>query len=88
MNAVFVDSRVQKRHPELSESDVLEAWNNCIRSRPRLHKNPDEYIAIGIDGKGRQVELVAIRGTDGDWLIYHAFTPPTKNFKRELGERR
>ncbi len=54
-------------------------------SKPRLHKNPDEYIAVGIDGKGRPIELVAIRDPEGDWLIYHAQTPPKQNAKDELG---
>jgi len=60
------------------------AWRNCIKSCPRLGKDPDEYLAIGTDGKGRLLELVATRNTEGDWLIYHAKTPLTTNAKREL----
>ncbi len=87
MNRVYVDDRVETRHPELhiTKDDAIAAWYNAIKSRPRLEKNPDEYLAIGIDGKGRMMELVAVRDGDGDFLIYHAFTPPQANAKKELG---
>lgn len=90
MNAVYADDRVETAHPELgiSKEDAVTAWLNAIRSRPRLDKRPGEYLAIGIDGKGRLIELVAIRDSEGDFLIYHAFTPPQENAKRELGLRR
>lgn len=84
MDRVFVDDRVPRRHPDVSKEDAIAAWENCIASKPRIDKNPNEYIAIGVDGKGRLVELVAIRNGDGDWLIYHAQTPPQENAKREL----
>lgn len=87
MNKVYVDDRVETRHPELriSKDDAVAAWYNAIRSRSRIEKNPDEYLAIGIDGRGRLIELVAVRDDEGDFLIYHAFTPPQANAKRELG---
>lgn len=85
MNRVFVSDRVPLRHPEISKEDAAEAWQNCSCSRPRLHKNPDEYIAVGYDGRGRLIELVALRDSEGDWLIYHALTPPGNNARRELG---
>ena len=87
MDRIFVSDRVETRHPEqrVTKRDAADAWRRAIRSRPRLGKNPNEYIAIGVDGKGRLVELVAVRDADGDFLIYHAFTPPTRKFKRELG---
>lgn len=87
MNRVYVDDRVVTRHPEqkIEKADAVATWNNAIKSRPRLEKNPAEYLVIGIDGKGRLMELVAIRNDDGDFLIYHAFTPPQPNAKRELG---
>ncbi|MCL2807509.1 MAG: hypothetical protein FWD27_05010 [Coriobacteriia bacterium] len=84
MDQVFVDDRVPYRHPSISKEDAATAWMNCIKSLPRLDKNPDEYLAIGTDGKGRLLELVVIRNKEGDWLIYHAVTPPTENAIREL----
>ncbi len=85
MNIVYVDDRVPARHAEISKEDAAHAWEHCICSRARLDKNPDEYLAIGYDSKGRSLELVALRNAEGDWLIYHAYTPPTENAKRELG---
>ncbi len=87
VNKIYVDDRVVTRHPDqkIEKADAIAAWNNAIKSRPRLDKNPIEYLAIGIDGKGRLMELVAIRNDNGDFLIYHAFTPPQNNAKRELG---
>lgn len=87
MDEVFADDRVETRHPEqeITKGDAISAWYNAIRSKPRLNKNPDEYIAIGIDGKGRIMELVAVRDKDGRFFIYHAFIPPQDNAKRELG---
>lgn len=87
MNVAYAHDRVETQHPEqnITKDDAVTAWYNAIRSKPRLDKNPDEYLAIGIDGKGRLMELVAIRDEDGDFLIYHAFIPPQDNAKKELG---
>jgi len=84
MDKAFVDDRVPLRHTGVSKEDAMAAWANCIKSRPRLDKNPNEYLAIGTDGKGRLLEIVVLRDSEGDWLIYHAQTPPTANAKREL----
>lgn len=89
MNEVYADDRIETQHPEqcITKEDAITAWYNTIRSKPRIDKNPNEYLAIGIDGKGRLMELVAIRDDEGDFLIYHAFIPPQDNAKRELGIR-
>jgi hypothetical protein len=88
VDRVFVDDRVTLRHPSISKEDAATAWTRCIRSRPRIDKDPNEYLAIGTDEKGRLLELVALRDAEGDWLIYHAMTPPTENAKRELQMKR
>lgn len=68
---------------------MLTAWENSIASTPRTQKNPNEYVAVGFDGKGRLVETVAVRSAAGDWLVFHAMTPPSANTLAELGfERR
>lgn len=82
---IYVHPRIHERHPEISEEDVLHAWEKCLRSMPRLAKNPSEYVAVGIDGKGRVLELIVLRNDNGSWLIYHALTPPTDNVLREMG---
>lgn len=80
--------RVHERHPDLNEADVLEAWETAIASTPRILKNPNEYVAVGFDSKGRIIEMVAIRLQGGDWLIFHAMTPPTDAMFKELNLRR
>jgi hypothetical protein len=85
MDDAIVHPRVSERHPEISVDDVLDAWESCVRARPRLDRNPNEYIAIGADRTGRLIEMIAARTLDGDWVIYHAFTPPTPKALSELG---
>lgn len=81
MGSVVIHPRVMERHPELTEEDVREAWLGYVRMTRR---EGDQVIALGFDGKGRAIELVA-KELDGDYLIYHAMTPPTVNALRELG---
>jgi hypothetical protein len=80
-----VHPRVHQRHPEITDNDVLDAWVHCILSRPRLDKDPNEYLAVGVDANGRLIELAALRGADNVWIIFHAMTPPTKKTLKELG---
>lgn len=77
--------RVMLRHPELSEKDVLHAWEHAIASLSRVSKNPDEYVSLGFDGRGRLLEVVGVRGDGGNWLLYHAMTPPSDKTYREFG---
>lgn len=81
---IQVHPRVHERHPELYEEDVIHAWENAIISAPRLEKNPNEYIALGFDQAGRLIEMAAVRFDRGDWVIFHATTPPSDKTYREL----
>jgi len=85
MDEIFVHPRVNEQHPELSDSDVTAAWYNAICSYPLLEKGFDEYIVVGFDNKFRLVEIVAKRDHYGDWLIYHAMTPPSRKTMRKTG---
>ncbi|MBQ9001498.1 MAG: hypothetical protein IJ087_06560 [Eggerthellaceae bacterium] len=70
----------------LTESEVAYAWENTIKSRRRHGTDdPPIWIAIGILPDGRFAELVAFMDMKGTWCVFHAMTPPTKKFKRELG---
>ena len=84
MNKVLIDSRIGKRHPELTDNDVMDAWNNVIHSKTRLEEQPYECVAVGMDSSGRLIEMVAVRLSSGDMLIFHARTPPTKKTLKEL----
>ena len=84
MKGVVVHPCVMERHPELSEDDVREAWEGYVRMARR---DNGQVVALGFDGRGRAIEMVA-KGMGGDYLIYHAITPPTINALRELGMNR
>lgn len=83
--AVLVHPRITERHPEIAEKDVLHAWHRAIKSALR-DTQEDVYVSVGVDSKGRLLELVA-RRCDRAWIIYHAFTPPTKKMLKELKMR-
>lgn len=84
MIRVIVHPRVMERHPELTEKDVLSAWENMLAYLPRLGDDPDQYIAVGSDSNGRLIEMVARRTADGTWVIFHAMTPPSRKTLIEL----
>lgn len=85
VDRIFVLDRVTERHPDVSPADAAHAWLHCIRSMPRLGKEPEEHVGIGYDSTGRLIEVVAVRNAEGDWLIKHAQTPPQPSIRRELG---
>ena len=82
---VVVHPRVCERHPELSVEDVLAAWNNCLRSSRRSNGAIEDYVAVGIDGKGRAIEMIAVPQKNNTWKIYHAMAPPTLRVLQDLG---
>ena len=85
MDRIVVLDRVPERHPNVSKEDAAAAWSHCIACAPAFDVDPDRNIAIGIDGKGRQIELVVIRKDGGLWLIVHAQYPPKHDIKSKLG---
>ncbi len=82
---IYALDRVHERHPDVSKEDAIHAWRYCLRSMQRIGKEPEEHVGIGYDATGRLLEVVAIRGNSGAWLIKHAQTPPQEKIKRELG---
>lgn len=85
MERVIALDRIPERHPNVSKEDAIAAWNHCIACTPAFEVNPDRYIAIGIDDRGRQLELVVVRKEGGLWLIIHAQCPPQHDIKEKLG---
>ncbi len=80
-----VHPRVLQRHPDLSCGDVVTAWRGCHAAAVRV---PGEReVRLGFDNKGRELEMVGVMLETG-WLVYHAMTPPTKRFKREMEKAR
>ena len=84
---VRIHERVRRRHPELSNDDVRSAWSNAFLIQERWGDGlPDgTLVALGIDGRGRLLEMIGVLLVDDTVLIYHAMTPPTK---KELDELR
>lgn len=90
MRNLIVHPRVTSRHPQLTEADLEEAWRNVYYEALRQDSpNFPEYLWIGRDGKGRDIEMVGTLTEDG-WLVYHANTPPSKSVIAEIerSERR
>ncbi|WP_315583315.1 hypothetical protein [Actinomyces viscosus] len=78
---ILVHPRVTRKHPDLTERDVLAAWQHTIEFIHRA--DTDQWVAIGPAPDGRMVEMVAVHGSNG-WLIYHAMTPPTRKTTSEI----
>ena len=85
LERVIALDRIPERHPNVSKEDAIAAWNHCIACTPAFEVDPERYIAIGIDGKGRQLELAVVRKEGGLWLIIHAQCPPQHDIKEKLG---
>ncbi len=85
---IYALERIHERHPNVAKEDAIHAWRFCIKSMPRLGKEPEEWVGIGMDATGRLLEVVAIRDERGAWLVKHAQTPPQEKIKRELGFKR
>ena len=85
---VRVHPRVTERHPELSEDDVLAAFDGALRSVPREGSGfPPRWVGVGLDGRGRLLQWLAAQEEVDDWLVYHAM-PVTTKVLIEVGLRR
>ena len=70
----------------LTDEEIAYAWENVIRCRQRNGTDdPPLWITIGVLPDGKLVELVAFLDEAGVWCVFHAFVPPTKKFRNELG---
>lgn len=86
MSQIGVHPRISRRHPEVSEADVMAAMRSMIRYKQR---ESGEWIAVGTDSHSRLVELVYIYDADDDYFfVYHGMTPPSSKTLRELGLER
>ena len=77
-----VHQRVHLRHPEIEDADVVWAWENYAERANR--EAAEREMRIGFDLKAREIEMVGKLLVDGDWLVYHAMTPPTKKTHAEM----
>lgn len=79
---ITVHRRILESGRGITEADVKFAFRNGWW-RPR-DIEPVEWIGIGPDTQGRDLEYVAIEDPVGEWLVYHAMRPPTRRMKQEL----
>ena len=86
MSVVGVHPRICARHPEGKEADVVAAMRGMIRYRQR---ESGEWIAVGLDGNNRLIELVYQYDSEEDFFfVFHGMTPPSSKTLRELGMER
>ena len=84
MALLEIHPRIFLRHPQLNEEDIRTAWRNSYYEALRADsQNYPEYLWIGVDSKGRDVEMVGTLTDDG-WLIYHANTPLSRSVRLEV----
>lgn len=83
---VRVHPRVASRHPELTSSDVVAAFEGTLRSRAR-DTRPVHWVGVGADAGGRLLEYIAVEDEPDGWLIFHA-APATTKVLTEVGLRR
>jgi hypothetical protein len=84
LSDVIVHPRVNRKHPEISNEDVIHAWTHAIGVINRTYNPPDYYAAAGVDTKGRMLELVGVELEDGGIIFFHAMKL-TDKMRRELG---
>ncbi|WP_018142363.1 hypothetical protein [Alloscardovia criceti] len=83
---IIVLNRISVRHPELSKSDVVTAFESIYAEVPR---KDNTWIALGTDQRLREIEMLyTIDYARNEVIICHAFTPPTKKIKAEMNKRK
>lgn len=86
MSSIGIHPRISRRHPEVSDDDVVAAMRGMIKYQQRP---TGEWVAVGLDGKNRLVELVYQYDEDEDFFfVFHGMTPPSGKTLRELGLER
>lgn len=79
MNQVSVHRHARKH--DLSEDNIVYAWNNFVR---KSYRSEDFVVAIGYDSTGREIGRVASVLQDNDFLIIHAKSPAIASILKEL----
>ncbi len=79
---IWVHPRVTAKRPGIMVEDVVAAFSGTLRRIPRV--GTTQWVGIGIDGRGRLLEYVAVENGADHWMVFHAM-PATKKVLRELG---
>ena len=83
---VRVHPRVLQRHPDVTETEVVAAFESTLRSRAR-DTDPIQWVGVGVDGRGRLLEYVTVEDEPDGWLVFHAMQATAKVLT-EVGLRR
>lgn len=86
MTSIVVHPRINARHPEVKNEDVVHAVRSMLSYRLRPN---GRYIAVGLDGNGWLIELVYIYDkSENVFFVFHAMKPPSRKTLQELGMER
>ena len=81
---IAIHKRVTQRHPNLTEKEIIFAWQTALESALRIDSPRfPECVKIGYGKSGQLIEMVGVQTEDG-WLIYHAMTPPSRKTMTEI----
>ncbi|MBM7502278.1 hypothetical protein JOD52_003118 [Brachybacterium muris] len=83
---VRVHPRVLRRHSDVTEPEVVAAFESTLRSRAR-DTDPIQWVGVGVDGRGRLLEYVAVEDEPDGWLVFYAMQATAKVLT-EVGLRR
>lgn len=81
---VMVHPRVTQKRPALTDDDVIAAFTGTLRKAPRLDTESTQWVGVGLDGRSRLLQYVAIETGPDEWLIFHAM-PATTKVMKEVG---
>ena len=74
---IKVLERVNKRHPDMIELEVVGAWESRIRTQYRLDGNKPYMVAVGVSSSGKLIQMIAF-DDGGDMVIFHAMKATNK----------
>jgi len=80
---VRVHPRVSTKRPDITDHEVITAFEAAIRSRGR-NTDPIQWVGVGLDTQGRLLEFIAVEDEPDGWLVFHAMLA-TANVLNEIG---
>jgi hypothetical protein len=80
---IRVLSRVSEKHPDMTDIEVIGAWEVRIKTQYRLDGDKPYILAVGVSPKGRLIAMIAF-DDDGDTVVFHAMRASKKTMD-ELG---
>ncbi|XCB29263.1 hypothetical protein RQN30_08395 [Arcanobacterium hippocoleae] len=80
---IRIHKRIQTRHPELSEEEIISAWKHPLAMRYRNYDQPVFVAAAGSGNSGRLIEMLGVIEENDSILIFHAMEL-TKKMAKEL----